>query len=667
MLTFAPRRSGTALLLSLAIAGACTSKGDGGTGPVNNPAIALSLSPSSASVAQGGTATVTGTITRSGGFSGDVALTATGAPSGVGASVANVSTAGGITTATITIQVGAAVATGTYTITVTGTGSGVTAATATFTLTVTQGGSYTMVAAPAALSLAPGGSAPVTLTFVFTNLTLGVALTLEGAPTGVTGAFAPAATATGPTTTLTISVGAAVAPGTYALTVRGKVAGLADVNAAVSLTVVAQSYTMALTPSALSIAQGGSANATVTLNRTNFTDGVALTLEAPAGVTGITGSFNPTPASSAAAGNARASAIANAVTSTTSTLTVTVASTVASGAYTLTVRGKNAALADVTTTLSLTVVAGVIANGKIAFKSGLDAIWTVNPDGTALTQLTPGYAPGATCQTGDEEPHWSPDGTKILFTRQKDGSQEIWVMNADGTNQTKLTNDGDGLLCTTGKTWDENASWSPDGKKIIFTSSRASNGFNESLYTMNADGTGQALLLSMPTALVSEASYSPDGKTIAFHVEPLAANPASSCDGVTLGGEIWIMNADGTNAKHLTTHTGCSWDENLAWSPDGTKIAFTREVQSTSSDEIFIMKADGTNVVQLTSNFAGFTSEHPAFSPDGKKIVFANGANNDTIWYMNIDGTVKVPVNVGSLIDNGEPAWQRIVLPAARR
>ncbi|HVT40162.1 MAG TPA: DPP IV N-terminal domain-containing protein [Gemmatimonadaceae bacterium] len=675
MPTSPPRRSGAVLLLALAIAGACTSKGDGGTGPVNNPAIALSLSPTSASVPQGGMTTVTGTITRSGGFSGDVLLTTTGNPAGVTPSVGNITTSGGITTATIPLQVGAAVPTGTYTITVTATGSGVTAATATFTLTVTQGGSYTMVAAPTALSLAPGGSAPVTLTFVFTNLTAGVALTLE-APTGVTGitgVFNPPSPVTGPTTTLTVTVGAAVAPGTYPLTVRGKVAGLADVTAAISLTVVAQSYTLSLMPPTLSIAQGGSATTTVTLNRTNFTGPVALTLEAPAGVTGITGTFNPTPAAAAATG-AKASGTANAVTSTTSTLTVTVASTVAPGVYALKVRSKNAALADVTADLSLTVVAGVIANGKIAFKDGSDAIWTVNPDGTGLLQLTPGFPLGAACTAADEEPRWSPDGTKIVFTRTKDGSQDIWVMNADGSGQTRLTNDGDGKCedDVPNRTWSENPSWSPDGRKIIFTSARASGGFVEALWIMNADGTGQTLLLSMAGSLVSEAFYSPDGRSIAFHVEPIAPTPALQCDGIASGGEIWVMNADGTNKRRLTTTANCSFDENLSWSPDSRKIAFGRCAQlspagcGVGGEEIFIMNSDGTNQIQLTSNFAGFNSERPSFSPDGTKILFANGANGDSIWFMNVDGSAKVPVGTGAQ-SAGQPSWQPVFRPTARR
>src|ERR1700681_602040 len=102
MLTSTGRRCGAALLFNVALAGGC-SKGDGGTGPGNSSAIAISVGPASVTVGQGGSTTVTATITRTGGFSGDVLLTVEGAPAGVTGSASDISTSGGVTTATITI------------------------------------------------------------------------------------------------------------------------------------------------------------------------------------------------------------------------------------------------------------------------------------------------------------------------------------------------------------------------------------------------------------------------------------------------------------------------------------------------------------------------------------------------------------------------------------
>jgi hypothetical protein len=121
-----------AVWLTIAFAG-CKSDGTG-TGPGE---IAMAIDPTNASVMQGGTTAVAGTLTRSGGFTGAVQFGVTGSPAGVTAAVSNEVTVGLVTTATFTVTVGAAVTPGTYTLVMRGTGSGVIAATADLALTVT--------------------------------------------------------------------------------------------------------------------------------------------------------------------------------------------------------------------------------------------------------------------------------------------------------------------------------------------------------------------------------------------------------------------------------------------------------------------------------------------------------------------------------------------------
>src|SRR5439155_1600406 len=152
-------------------------------------------------------------------------------------------------------------------------------------------------------------NAATTVTITRTSFTDAVTLSLGNAPTGVTGSFNPAAP-TGTSSTLTLSVGAAVAPGVYNLTVNGT-ATAGNRSTALTLTVsAAPDYTLSLPPPPLTIAQGATGTATVTITRTNFTGAVTLSLgNAPAGVTG---SFNPA-----------------APTGTSSTLTVSVGATVA--------------------------------------------------------------------------------------------------------------------------------------------------------------------------------------------------------------------------------------------------------------------------------------------------------------------------------------------------
>ncbi len=320
-----------AVVLGIYAAAGCTSE-NGGTEPGPTPAITLTVSPGNATIAPGGSADVTGTLTRSGGFTGAVVLTVEGAPAGVSGSISNESTSGGVTTATITITVAANATPGTYTLTVRGTGSGVSDATATFTLTVSG---FVITLTPSTLSVNQGdqGISEVGLTRTSFNGT--VALSLEGAPTGITGTFDPTP-APGSSSTLTIAVDAGVAVGEYSLTVRGTATGQNDQTATLALTVAEQpDYSLAADPNAFSIEQGMSGQSAIAITRTNFTGAVTLSLGgAPAG---MTGTFDPA-----------------APTDNASTLTIDVDVSVAPGVYNLTVDGQST-IGDRSTPLTVTV------------------------------------------------------------------------------------------------------------------------------------------------------------------------------------------------------------------------------------------------------------------------------------------------------------------------
>ena len=249
-------------------------------------------------------------------------------------------------------------------------------------------------------------------------------------------------------------------------------------------------------------------------------------------------------------------------------------------------------------------------NGKIVFSTERDGnreIYVMDADGTNQVRLTNNSA-------FDSEPNWSPDGTKIVFRSDRDGNREVYVMNADGTNQTRLTNDA-------GR--DMQPMYSPDGTKIVFTSDRNQGAAQYRLWVMNADGTGQALL-SPSLVFGAQASWSPDGTKIAYN-----GNQGS-------GNEIFTINADGTNITQLTANGSGSAPD---WSPDGTQLVFSSSAGG--DNDIFKINANGTGQVQLTNN-AVIADNHPNWSPDGTKILFdsnpAGGLNYDP-YVMNVDGT----------------------------
>jgi TolB protein len=196
-----------------------------------------------------------------------------------------------------------------------------------------------------------------------------------------------------------------------------------------------------------------------------------------------------------------------------------------------------------------------------------------------------------------------PNG-QIAFVSSREGDQDlkIYVMNADGTGQTRLTNN---------VAYDRDPSWSPDGEKIAFVSDR--DGSGGEIYVMNADDGSEPTRLTNNEGEDLHPSWSPDGEKIAFD---------SSSDFSIESLEIYVMNADdGTGQTRLTDNT--SPDEHPSWSPDGEKIAF--ESGRSGNYEIWVMNADdGSEPTRLTNN------EVQDFSPDWGTNTSPPGSGDGT-------------------------------------
>jgi Tol biopolymer transport system component len=260
---------------------------------------------------------------------------------------------------------------------------------------------------------------------------------------------------------------------------------------------------------------------------------------------------------------------------------------------------------------------------RIAFETNRDGnfeIYAMDADGTNPTRLTSN-------SKSDISPAWSHDRTRIAFTSTRDGNAEIYVMNADGTGQTRLTStsaiEGD-------------PSWSPDGTKIAFWSSRDG---NLEIYVMNSDGSNQTRV-TLNSRSDTQPRWSPDGSKLVF---------VSNRNNL-LNFDIYVMNADGSQVTRLTT--GASIDESPDWSPDGTKIVFTSNRSNLLDFEIWVMNANGSGQSRLTTSTR--SSVRPSWSRDGSEITFATNRHsllNFEIYTMNANGTNQTRLTTNSAVD----------------
>lgn len=249
-------------------------------------------------------------------------------------------------------------------------------------------------------------------------------------------------------------------------------------------------------------------------------------------------------------------------------------------------------------------LAAASSMGRIAFASDRDGnfeIYVMDADGGGQIRLTESAGE-------DYGPTWSPDGSRLAFVSTRDGNAEIYVMNADGTGQARLTNN---------TASDLNPVWKPDGSQIGFISNRDG---NDEIYLMGADGSNQANL-TRNVADDSSFSFSPDGAQVAF---------SSTREDAQF--EIYRMNVDGSAVTRLTFAEGA--DISPSWSSG--QIAF--QTNRDDSDEIYSMDFNGQNQNRLTSN--SDLDLDPSQPSTGAAICFAtNRDGNLEVYLMLADGS----------------------------
>jgi dipeptidyl aminopeptidase/acylaminoacyl peptidase len=239
-------------------------------------------------------------------------------------------------------------------------------------------------------------------------------------------------------------------------------------------------------------------------------------------------------------------------------------------------------------TATETVTPSAVLSGRIAFsakKGGVYQVFVVDPDGGNLIQVTDDPKLDHFALT------WLPNGRRLIFGTSKPGGEQtdaIWIVDPDGTGETNLTN---GYSSAWGP------SISPDGNSMVFVSGKSG---NADLYVMDLESHSVVKLTNSPSDDYSP-NWSPDGQTIAFETW------------TPHGAHIYTIHPDGSQLKQLTDST--TDDINPVWSPDSRRLAFT--ATSPLASEVWMVNADGSGLYKVSGPL---TADFPFWSPDDQKL-----------------------------------------------
>jgi TolB protein len=263
-------------------------------------------------------------------------------------------------------------------------------------------------------------------------------------------------------------------------------------------------------------------------------------------------------------------------------------------------------------------------SGQIVFQSSRDGnneIYVMNGDGSSQTRLTDDSA-------DDAWPVLSPDGTKVAFVSDRTGNRELYEMSSDGSDVVQLTN--------TPGVAEDNPGWSPDGRLIAYAGYLS--GTKSEIYTI--DPVSLAVKrLTKAKRVNAEPAYSPNGRRIAF----LSTR--------TRHWQVWTMKANGKQQTQLTSEPGVN--EYAHWSPDGGFLVFMSDMSG--NFDVYTMTAQGTNITDLTNEPS--SDAWPVWSPDGSRIGFSSNRDGDTeIYSMLPDGSDVQQVTVNTISDD-TPEW----------
>jgi hypothetical protein len=276
-------------------------------------------------------------------------------------------------------------------------------------------------------------------------------------------------------------------------------------------------------------------------------------------------------------------------------------------------------------------------NGKLAVSDPSDRIYSINPDGSGKTFLTTGFSPD-----------WSPDGSKLAFTRDS----RLYISNADGTGATPIPSAGDFI---------RSPAWSPDQTQLVYGKlgdCHPSFGCVQELYRINADGTGVVEIGQAFSEFIGPVTWSPDGSRLALNG---CLSGSAGCE------ELYTMDPDGSDLTSLSVPVESpSLPE---WSPNGSKVVFQARDQSDPNKNGFAtVNPDGSGFTMLNNIVTCCTTA--SWAPDGTQIAFSDQAacTPGCIWdvfMMDADGSNVTQITTNE--DFHEVDWQSIPINAYAR
>jgi TolB protein len=257
---------------------------------------------------------------------------------------------------------------------------------------------------------------------------------------------------------------------------------------------------------------------------------------------------------------------------------------------------------------------------RILFTSDRDGdadVYVMNRDGSNVEQLTDNSADDI---VGDKA--WSPTGESIVFTTDRDGNPEIYSMNPDGKEQTNLSRN---------EARDVYPQWSPDGSHILFSSTRASPERVYDSVVMNRDGSSVSLVTDGPDE-VGAASWSSKSDAIAY--------VSFCCGDNIIREEIFLVSLDGSGRKLFVADIA----GNPEWSPKGETIGYygcpNRACDADHPAGIHLRSVDGTSDKQIT--YTPYPGQLFKWSPDGARLAYDALSTNDDkvhLFVINADGS----------------------------